>query len=538
MPYTTVFLDVANPIVKHNQEKLTIITGPGLDMAEGSTFIKDFIAIWQQSKGRLSLQKMMAILVERQNKGANTSYGTSPTATSLKNIGLYALSPMAHRPFLGPENPVLDMQFYLRRLGFYNGSANGIYNKATDEALQRAFEQQEEPMPQSSIAIVEELRKRNLSHSAKLIPLYLFVFADPEGKFPAIKSEQEAIRQSLEKLSTERKAEVIMLNDPSREDIKRYFVDSSYRGRMAIFHFAGNEDKSGQTNGLMLNGQEVVSFNDLNNWIDYQDDLRLCFLNTCNNATLAELLTLRGVGAAIGTPSIISDDYAGDFAQQFYQNMAEGMGLEEAFNAVDAPQSGYGSHRSSAPEPSYEEPGIHRLFLNWGKAGEMREWRIAEKEEVKRSRRRAKKESPVQQQTEEAPVFEGYETSASAPNVEAAHEPQSQMGSDKSTVQLKNLITEGKTEEAIDALLQMTVQDDILKPLNRAVIALSDQYENLKKNQLSGIISYEDATASMNKIRQTILSLIDEVEIGENTDKDKKPSLWRRFLNTINFGGS
>ncbi|MBK8565725.1 MAG: CHAT domain-containing protein [Saprospiraceae bacterium] len=375
MPYTYLFIDIIDfPYMKSDNEKLAIIKGLALDSEDGSPFIKDFIGIWQQSKGRLSLQKMMAILVERQYDGANNIYRTFPIASKMK-MALYAFPSMATRPFLSPKNPVLDMQFLLRGLGFYHGPANGVYNKATDEALKSAFQDKETLKTQNPASIIDGLKKLSLASKQGQKPLYLFVFADPNKEFRAIKPEQDGIRQSLEKLATERKAEVVMLNDPSKEDMRQYFMDPSYRGRMEIFHFAGNEDKTGETNGLMLNAQEVVSFKDLNHWIDFQNELRFCFLNTCNNAKLAELLTLRGVGAVIGTPGVIRDDYASGFAGSFYENLTSGMPLEEAFSRVVAnPNDGSTQHRSGSPDLS--EPAGYELFFNWGKAREMREWRM------------------------------------------------------------------------------------------------------------------------------------------------------------------
>jgi phosphoglycerate-specific signal transduction histidine kinase len=109
----------------------------------------------------------------------------------------------------------------------------------------------------------------------------------------------------------------------------------AHRHRPTILHFAGHGDDRSLSfitdQGLVANttpliGQQLVAI--LGN---FPDRIRLCVLNTCNSATVAQHLVDSDVAdATIGWPDKIDDAAAITFSRTLYSSLGSGLTLSQS----------------------------------------------------------------------------------------------------------------------------------------------------------------------------------------------------------------
>jgi hypothetical protein len=352
-----------------------------------------FFQLFMQSKGRLPFQKMVAIVshdIDKTNKA-------NPNAPPQTLPELLAVATFARRPFLSIQNDVLDLQYLLRQLGGYDSSVNGIYNAATDAALKRVLKNSsQEQLATNKVALIAALEKQREIEQATARPLYIFVFANPDQNLAYTVQERAFLEGLLRDTIKENNAEAIFLHDPDKQEVMEYFMAAAYRNRMQIFHFSGYDQSPYRENldtGLFLKENQLITFQDLNQWLDFQENLQFCFFNSCRLKGLAHSLTLRGLNAAIAADDVILDDYAFQFAKAFYEALVKGKDIEAAFKEAkyddDSQQQSYSNsniHRSAPPEYQqqsnyYEPPSAQNnfeLLFNWVKKAQTLSWRLSE----------------------------------------------------------------------------------------------------------------------------------------------------------------
>jgi hypothetical protein len=384
LPYTTAFINVTNEFEKLPSEKIIFVSGIYLNGAAGVYFF----GVNAQSKGRLPLQKLVA-LFSQNNQNQLRQYSNSPLIVNV-TPRIYATPSAAKRPFLAVKNEVLEIQYLLRSLGVYEASANGIFNKATDDALKDFFNQKNQSLPNAQTEIITYLAQAEKEKEISDRPLYIFVFANPEQKLPYTIQERAALEGILRDIIEANRAEAFFLHDPDKQEIMEYFTKPEYRNRMQLFHFSGFDANITQDNGehvLYLKENQEIQFDDLNQWLDFQENIQFIFLNSCRLRNFGNNLTLRGVGAVIAAEGVVMDDYAFNFAKEFYDELQEGKSLAEAFaeaNKENGQQyySNTNAHRAIQQEQSqsYGEPeppqNNFELLYNWVKKTQTSSWRM------------------------------------------------------------------------------------------------------------------------------------------------------------------
>ncbi len=155
-------------------------------------------------------------------------------------------------------------------------------------------------------------------------PVALIVFSnDLDNYLHNIEQERRYIEEALEHYDDTNRLEVITRSSVGIDDIFRLF--NRYKGRIAIFHFAGHaggeglqlnnqftDNETGHADGLaQLLGREAQ-----------EGQLQLVFLNGCSTAPQVEELKRQGVPSIIGTNYPISDNKAIRFARHLYRSLS------------------------------------------------------------------------------------------------------------------------------------------------------------------------------------------------------------------------
>lgn len=160
--------------------------------------------------------------------------------------------------------------------------------------------------------------------------IYLAFAQDESDHLPMLKRESQLVYRSLQALHDKQFIEIY------RDDstvIDELFVDfRRFKGRIAIFHYAGHADG----NHLMLEDQ-AASSEGLSQLISQESEhLKLVFLNGCSTKGQVTRLHELGIDAVLATSVPISDEKATRFAGAFYRAMADHFSLEQAFMHASA----------------------------------------------------------------------------------------------------------------------------------------------------------------------------------------------------------
>lgn len=109
-----------------------------------------------------------------------------------------------------------------------------------------------------------------------------------------------------------------------------------YKGRISIIHFAGHADGEVLRFESEAGNEEEVHVDTLANFLKTLKGLKLIFLNGCGTQGIVNKLLESGVPAVIATQSAIEDHKAAKVAEEFYQGIAGGYSIKEAFEQAQA----------------------------------------------------------------------------------------------------------------------------------------------------------------------------------------------------------
>ncbi|MDX2250110.1 MAG: AAA family ATPase [Bacteroidia bacterium] len=169
-----------------------------------------------------------------------------------------------------------------------------------------------------------------------LKPVILLAFANDKqdtsaGYLRGLTDERNGIRDVLAKAEEHGLCEVIVEPDISIKRIFDVFQNSSYRDRIAIFHYGGHADSY----QLLLESQDgttaTAHTEGLVSFLSKQRGLQMVFLNGCSSQKQSEDLVKSGVPAVVGTSQKINDKVATGLAIRFYKGLAEGNTIERAW---------------------------------------------------------------------------------------------------------------------------------------------------------------------------------------------------------------
>ncbi len=120
------------------------------------------------------------------------------------------------------------------------------------------------------------------------------------------------------------------------DDILEAFQNRRYRGSVAVFHYAGHASSY----RLLLQGADglpaVADAGGLAAFLARQAGLQLVFLNGCSTQPQVQGLLDAGVAVVIATAQAIADPVATEFAGRFYEYLAAGDTIREAYDKAQA----------------------------------------------------------------------------------------------------------------------------------------------------------------------------------------------------------
>ncbi|MCI4670571.1 MAG: protein kinase, partial [Bacteroidia bacterium] len=191
-------------------------------------------------------------------------------------------------------------------------------------------------------------------------PVIFLAFANERtesGFLRGLTMELKRILKTLEPAIQKGRCFVKVLPAATQKEIMEVFQDEWYQNRIWIFHYGGHatEDQ------LWLEGDEggnqAFFSKGLARFLGAQKGLKLVFLNGCATGDHANLLHESNIPAVITTSKKISDDQAQDFASTFYQGIAGGGNISEAFEEAE------GAILGEYPEGDFSTEGITRSLF-------------------------------------------------------------------------------------------------------------------------------------------------------------------------------
>jgi len=390
-PYVTVILDAQftdspnwldpmNP--KHVVFANTGLSEMGYEISGGEGFFtKYFLEALEQGSGQ---ESHVTLFVD-------TLVGMAQDKLSEQQHPQFYATPLgAERPFLQALDPTRELKRLLRLSG------------ATLADLRKRLALPDSATKQQwKSALTTFLNEKEKTDA----PIFLFVFSDADGDLPGVQQERDQLKALVDAQLQNTAVEVVFLENPDFEEVQKYFTAAEYRNRLHLFHFSGLDKENRpvfqpQTNkanrkapsiqqqsniGSMSNigtqsnigsapevpaeygfllADGLLTFFDFAPWLQYQQNLRLAYFNSCFSNYTAAWATQLGAWNAIGTEGEVSDAAATKFAVGFYSKwFVKGSPLSAAFHEVleafgtdSGSETSSGVHRSIALEP--ESSGV------------------------------------------------------------------------------------------------------------------------------------------------------------------------------------
>jgi len=149
-------------------------------------------------------------------------------------------------------------------------------------------------------------------------------------------SEAEALRNTLRSHATGTDPKWELVERPSATAAQIVDVFRMYKDRIALFHYAGHADDYKLLLETAQGGTFTAEASDLAAVLQRQNGLHLVFLNACSTRAQVNELRNAGVKVVVATSKAVDDELATRFATQFYQSLADGNGIGDAFAAAQA----------------------------------------------------------------------------------------------------------------------------------------------------------------------------------------------------------
>jgi len=154
-------------------------------------------------------------------------------------------------------------------------------------------------------------------------------FANPGKDLGYLSKEQKGIHDALHPLESKQELKKHLWRDDL--DTRAYFeLLQAWANQISIFHFGGhaNSTQLGLYDHSAFFGslaEELIARN--------KDSLQLVFLNGCSTKAHVQTLFDLGVKAVIATSATVQDSLAAELAICFYENLAKGDDIDNAFNS-------------------------------------------------------------------------------------------------------------------------------------------------------------------------------------------------------------
>lgn len=209
---------------------------------------------------------------------------------------------------------------------------------------------------------------------ASIKPVIFLAFANNKVQqrhyLRALVREYHSLEEILEKAQDHDLCELVVVSDATIARIIDVFQKPKYQNRIAIFHFAGHATsykillQDSQGDPSIADGKGLVNF------LARQRSLKLIFLNACATQQHADALIKAGIPAVVATSESISDTIAEKIAMRFYQGLANGLSIDQAWKDAEDEQKilttqESDSFRSIFLEEFWEEANVKPSNYPW-----------------------------------------------------------------------------------------------------------------------------------------------------------------------------
>lgn len=288
-----------------------------------------------------------------------------------------------------------------------------------------------------------------------------------------------------------------------------------------MFHFGGHADQK----HLVLDGFKDIDKIRLSRILLPNDkhNVQLIFLNGCLSYGHVGVLTAKGVKAIIATNVKVNDAEAVRIAAFFYKLFFEkNYTLKAAFETAEATVSGKNAYITIVNPGEIDEnqplPSAWTLFVH-AKHNEVMNWTLTDFFNATTSN--GPKDGVTPSQTATTPTHSGSGVNVGRDNIGR------QINMGNNSTYIENQQNTGSpstnnhplsTKDAVNGLLikgQLNNALDTLSPHlpdeQNTVILLKSRVFQLEQNEILGILSNENANMERNRIKNAILSLLNQL---------------------------
>lgn len=192
------------------------------------------------------------------------------------------------------------------------------------------------------------------------IPVVFMAFANERsqrGFLRKLTIELKSIMNALETAVQKGRCQLKILPAATQDEIAKVFQDEWYEGRIWIFHYGGHADEDELWLETADGGNQSFFSLGLARFLGAQKGMKLVFLNGCATEEHAKHLLESNISAVIATSRKIDDNKANRFSTIFYQGLASGASIDEAFREAEGILLG-----EHGPEAFKSESGTRSLF--------------------------------------------------------------------------------------------------------------------------------------------------------------------------------
>ncbi|WP_295128471.1 pYEATS domain-containing protein [uncultured Chitinophaga sp.] len=341
-----------------------------------SFFTYEFVRQLKRKQGQLSIRSLMCMAV----KGFETMpqvralYGES--APRLRNEHapqIWASPEMMDATLLPDAALTARLQVGLQREGYYHDYVDGVMNGDMERAIneyRRDFLNNRE-MEKSEVLL--EIEQRSSGRHEK--PVFLLLFSDPHKRLKFLEDEQAEIGELLSAHTDEGMTDFVILNYADKKTLSDFLTNIEYRDRVELFYYSGLDEA-----GNMVLEDGTFPVFDLIPLLEFQRNMQVVFLNTCNSAHAANWIAQMAGCRALGGLGTVDDGYSAEFGVSFFKDIIKGGSWEEY---EQMPMAG-DLRMEDAPQ------GVIRYFqAPWIERGQLMSWKfkMVEKKEQKEQKK-------------------------------------------------------------------------------------------------------------------------------------------------------
>lgn len=166
-------------------------------------------------------------------------------------------------------------------------------------------------------------------------PIILLTFSNNVDDYlPMIEREQKAIKVALLDFADKNYLQIRDVPRASTEEV--FSMINRYHNRVAILHYGGHADGKGLQLEKEIGQVQTANVKGIAGLLGTQKQLKLVFLNGCATRGQVKTLLDQGVKAVIATRVTVKDSEAELFATQFYQALATGSTIRDAYQKAKA----------------------------------------------------------------------------------------------------------------------------------------------------------------------------------------------------------